>query len=114
MIAPPLTPAELFSKWLFINELLLQSARPGTPRKYIAPPLSVHVLSINSQSSITPFEPVHMIAPPSPELPIIQATVPLAVLFVKLEPFMIPPVPNQNTAPPLAPAVLLVNVQSKI
>ena len=50
-IAPPLTPAVLFSKWELANVLLLHSALPSTPRKYTAPPLLVALLFIKLQSS---------------------------------------------------------------
>ena len=39
-IAPPLDPASLFSNKQFENVLLVQSARPSTPRKNTAPPWS--------------------------------------------------------------------------
>ena len=94
--------------------MLSHIARPSTPLRNTEPPRWAAVLFIKLQSSTVPLEPVHMIAPPSPKLPIIQATVPLALLFVKLEPLIIPPVPNQNTAPAFAPAVLFSNTQSTI
>ncbi len=104
----------LFSKCEFLKVLLSHSARPSTPRRYTAPPWSFAVLLIKLQSSTVPSDPVHIMAPPSPWLPITHATEPLAWLLVKLEPLMIPPLPNQNTAPALAAALLLLNTQSAI
>ena len=112
--APPLVPAMLFSKYELLNVLLSHSAIPLIPRKNTAPPWSLAVLLMKLQSSTVPFDPVHMIAPPSPWLPNSQATVPLALLLVKFEPLIIPPTPNQNIAPAFAAALLFSKVQFTI
>ena len=76
----------------------------------------VALLFSNVQLSTYPCDPIQIIAPPSPPVVFVPfgsgpLTIPKAVLFVKLEPSILPYSPYQYTAPPDLLAVLLSNVE---
>ena len=77
-----------------------------------APPRYAAELLWNVELSIVVFDPVKIIAPPSP--PVVLKSCPNALFCVKLEFFTIPSNPSQNTAPPLRFATLPSNVQLSI
>ena len=68
----------------------------------------------NIQSSTKPLDPIQITAPPSPPFPVSVLFKPVASLFVKLEPTIVPFKPFQYTAPPALFAVLFSNVEFSI